>query len=258
MSASWEQTTLPTILSSYNLADIYNADEFGLFSQALSEKSLHVKSEKCVGGKHSKNLVDGNRCDECPRRKTSYVCDCKGYTKLASGEMIEEVLTTYLFANQVRNSCLQRQPSVWIAKPSEMFASSHRDLASPCSGNHKNVYNGTSLSLRMMHNSVFTIVLAILVGRCVDIRSRSATDALKMCWFRMGWDKVTPGTINNCFRAAGISHQSQESALSDGDDPFKTLAEEINNLRERAPELAPKNVIGGIVVECDDAAAASF
>ena len=31
MTASWEQTTLPTILSSYNLADIYNADEFGLF-----------------------------------------------------------------------------------------------------------------------------------------------------------------------------------------------------------------------------------
>lgn len=51
MTASWEQTTLPAILSSYNLADIYNADEFGLFYQALPEKSLHLKSEKCVGGK---------------------------------------------------------------------------------------------------------------------------------------------------------------------------------------------------------------
>ena len=57
------------------------------------------------------------------------------------------------------------------------------------------------------------------------------------------WDKVTPGTINNCLRAAGISHhQSQESALSDDDDPFKTLAEEINNLKERLPELVPENV----------------
>ena len=45
---------MPAILSSYNLADIYNADEFGLFYQALPEKSLHLKSEKCVGGKHSK------------------------------------------------------------------------------------------------------------------------------------------------------------------------------------------------------------
>ena len=54
MTASWEQTTLPTILSNYNLAHIYNTDEFGLFYQALPEKSLHLKSEKCVGGKHSK------------------------------------------------------------------------------------------------------------------------------------------------------------------------------------------------------------
>ena len=57
MTASWEQTTLPTILSSYNLADIYNADEFGLFYQALLERSLPLKSEKCVGGKHSKNRL---------------------------------------------------------------------------------------------------------------------------------------------------------------------------------------------------------
>lgn len=59
MNASWEQTTLPTILSSYNLADIYNANEFGLFYQALPEKSLHLKSEKCVGGKHSKIRLMG-------------------------------------------------------------------------------------------------------------------------------------------------------------------------------------------------------
>lgn len=59
MTASWKQTTLPTILSSYNLADIYNADKFGLFYQVLPEKSLHLKSEKCVGGKHSKIWLTG-------------------------------------------------------------------------------------------------------------------------------------------------------------------------------------------------------
>ena len=32
----------------------YNADEFWLFFLALSEKTMHLKSEKCVGGKHSK------------------------------------------------------------------------------------------------------------------------------------------------------------------------------------------------------------
>ena len=77
MTASWEQTILPTILSNYSLSDIYNADEFGLFYQALPEKSLHLKSERCVGGKHSKIRFNRPSCWKCNRRQTSYVCHWK-------------------------------------------------------------------------------------------------------------------------------------------------------------------------------------
>ena len=34
MIAPWEQNTLPTILSKYDLNQIYNTDEFGLFYRA--------------------------------------------------------------------------------------------------------------------------------------------------------------------------------------------------------------------------------
>ena len=54
MVAPWEQTTLPTILSKYDLNQIYNTDEFGLLYRAQPNKSLHLKNENCVGGKHSK------------------------------------------------------------------------------------------------------------------------------------------------------------------------------------------------------------
>ena len=54
MVAPWEQTTLPAILSKYDLNQIYNADEFGLLYRAQPNKSLHLKNENCVGGKHSK------------------------------------------------------------------------------------------------------------------------------------------------------------------------------------------------------------
>ena len=47
------------MLSNYELADIYNADEFGLFFQALPSKSLHLKDEKCIGGKFSKVRLTG-------------------------------------------------------------------------------------------------------------------------------------------------------------------------------------------------------
>ncbi|XP_065664689.1 tigger transposable element-derived protein 4-like [Hydra vulgaris] len=59
MIAPWLETILLTILSRYPLENIFNADEFGLFYQCLPDKSLHLKNEKCIGGKHSKVHLTG-------------------------------------------------------------------------------------------------------------------------------------------------------------------------------------------------------
>ena len=40
MTASWNETYLPTTLTKYRLKDIYNANDLGLFYQALPEKSF--------------------------------------------------------------------------------------------------------------------------------------------------------------------------------------------------------------------------
>ena len=74
MTASWEQTHLPTILSRYELRDIYNADAFGLFYQQLLTRSFHLKGERCAGGKFSKvqltGLAAGNGVGEKIKDKT--------------------------------------------------------------------------------------------------------------------------------------------------------------------------------------------
>ena len=54
MVVGWNETTLPTLLSSYGLENIYNGDKLGLFYQCLPYKSYQLKTEKCSGGKHSK------------------------------------------------------------------------------------------------------------------------------------------------------------------------------------------------------------
>ena len=59
MTALWTDTRLPTILSCYPLGNIFNSDEFGLFFQCLPNKTLHLKGEKCSGGKHSKIHLTG-------------------------------------------------------------------------------------------------------------------------------------------------------------------------------------------------------
>ena len=43
MVSPWKETSLPTLLSSYDLKVIYNATKFGLFYQMHPEKSLHLK-----------------------------------------------------------------------------------------------------------------------------------------------------------------------------------------------------------------------
>ena len=54
MVAGWNKTTLPTLLSNYDLENIYNADEFGFCYQCFPDISYQFKTDKCSGGEHSK------------------------------------------------------------------------------------------------------------------------------------------------------------------------------------------------------------
>ena len=59
MTAPWEEATLRKILARYQLKNILNADEFGLFYEALPSKSLHLRGKRCSGEKHSKVQLAG-------------------------------------------------------------------------------------------------------------------------------------------------------------------------------------------------------
>ena len=54
MVNAWKETSLPTLLSNYDLKDIYNTDEFELFYKCMTKKTCQLKSEKCSGEKLSK------------------------------------------------------------------------------------------------------------------------------------------------------------------------------------------------------------
>ena len=59
MTGCWKETSLPTILSRFQLKEIYNADEFRLFYQGLPNKKIHRKGKKYSGGKHNKVRLVG-------------------------------------------------------------------------------------------------------------------------------------------------------------------------------------------------------
>ena len=60
---------LPTIFYKYELNQIYNAKEFGLFYRAQPDKSLHLKDENCVNSKHSKLHLTGLTAANAVREK---------------------------------------------------------------------------------------------------------------------------------------------------------------------------------------------
>ena len=68
MATPWNETTLPTLLSKYDLKDIFSADEFGLLYQCLPNKTYHFKGQTCSAGKNSKvrltGMAAGNRIGE--------------------------------------------------------------------------------------------------------------------------------------------------------------------------------------------------
>ena len=59
MVSAWSKTSLPTLLSIYDLKGIYNAYEFGLFYQCFPNKTYQLKSEKYYGGKLSIIRITG-------------------------------------------------------------------------------------------------------------------------------------------------------------------------------------------------------
>ena len=53
----WMEHTLPTLLDGYELKNVFNADETGLFYKLLPNETLCFKNEPCHGGKHNKDRV---------------------------------------------------------------------------------------------------------------------------------------------------------------------------------------------------------
>ena len=83
MTASWSEAYFPTTLWKYELKDIYNADEFGLFYQELPGKSLDYKDERCSGGTYSKVRL----------------------TRLAVGNVIGEKVTLFVIGKSPKPRC---------------------------------------------------------------------------------------------------------------------------------------------------------
>lgn len=252
VECSWLETTLPTLLAKYNLKDVFNADEFGLFYAALPKTSLHLKGQRCSGGKYSKNRLTGLVCSNALGEKLPIFVIGKSH-KPRCFKNIKSLPCEYKSQNKAWMDSILF--TAWVKKIDGRMKSAGRNillLVDNCPSHLPipdleavNLFflpKNTTSKLQPMDMGVirslkayYRILLVQKMIECIDegkpLPKISILDAMFMV--TAAWKNVTVKTIVNCFRKAGISASAQEDAISDADDPFSALRSSLETLQER-------------------------
>ena len=242
--------------------NIFNADEFGLFYQALLKKTLNLKGEKCSGGKSSKIRLTG----------------------LAAANMIGEKLPMFVIGKSQKPRCFKHIKSLpcrsraqkkswmnselfeeWVREQDQKFENEGRKVvliidncpAHPVIENLKPITlyflpPNTTSALQPMDQGVIWslkskyrthIIQKVLAA--IDQRKQlpviSILEAMKvlvLCWNEVGKEAIT-----NCFTKSGFS---EDVCSEEDDDPFFQLREAFDKLCAHGQEFVPDGL------ECED------
>ena len=270
MTASWAETTLPTMLSKYELNQIYNADEFGLFYRAQPERSLHLKDERCVGGKHTKFRLTGLEAANAAGEKLPMFVIGKSKSPRCF-KNIKHLPCRYRSQNKSwMDSILFEE---WVCEVDRCFTAEGKKIAlvdncpaHPSIDNLVSVdlfflapnttsklqpmYQGVIRSLKAYYKSLSVRKLIETIEKNKPLPEFSILDAMRM--LDVAWGKVTKETVVNCFAKAGISKEKQVKSLSEADDSFKDLKEQLYKFAVHAPEFFPEGTAAADVVSADD------
>ena len=106
---------------------------------------------------------------------------------------------------------------------------------------------GVIRSLKAYYKSLSVRKLIEAIEKNKPLPEFSILDAMRM--LDVVWGKVTKETVVNCFSKAGISKEKQVESLSEADDTFKDLQEQLDKLAVHAPEFFPE---GTTAADVDD------
>ena len=250
ITASWAQTHLPTILSRYDLRDIYNADEFVLFYQQLPTKSSHLKGERCAGGKFSKvrltGLAASNAAGEklpmfvigkaekrrCFKSVTSLPCQCEPQRK---SWMDSEIFSDYVGKLDTKFDAEGRKIVLII----------DNCTVNPNVDNLKAIQlvflpPNTTSKTQPMDQGVIRALKAFYRTSVVRRQIKYADEGTMtpkvnilqaMRMLVKSWDAISINTVKNCFRKTSISQETQVASINEEDDSFKLLQQNVDELK---------------------------
>ena len=271
MVAPWNETALPKLLSKYDLKDIFNADEFGLFYQCLPNKTYHFKGQKCSGGKNSKVRLTGMAAGNAIGEKLLMFVIGKSKTPRCF-KHIKNLPCKY---KSQKKSCMDSQIfEEWVRKLDRTFRMERRKIAllidnCPAYLSVPDLTNvqliflppDTTSVLQPMDQGVIRSLKVHYRGRVVRRLCR-ALDKMKtlpkisilqaMKILVSSWEAASAQTIVNCFRKAGVTPEAQNAAITDADDPFSDLKESLQQLHDIDPDMVPEGVTPESLIDVDN------
>ena len=244
-------------MSKYELKDICNANEFGLFYQAFPDKG-----ECCSGGKHSKVRLTGlAACNATGEKLPLFVIGVSPKPCYFSG--IKSLHCRY----RSQKKELHGWGFVYRMgeEPERKFAAQDRKIAlivhnypahnivdglkaieliflpPDATSKTQPMDQGVIRSLKAFyrHSIIKRYITSIDGGRSTKFNMLEA-----MTLLTAAWECVSQITLVNCFRKAGISSEGQARSQSDDDDPFKLLLAQLEEFQDRCESPIDFTVAG--------------
>ena len=274
MTAQWKETRLPTILSRYELKDIFNADEFGLFFQALPNRTFELKGEKCIGGKHSKLRFTGISAASATGEKLPMLVIGKSKNPRCF-KNVKSLPCTY--KSQAKSWMDSEIFTDWVKQLDRTFHAKSRKVAlivDNCPA-HPHVPGLVAIDLIFLPPNMTPITQPMDQGVIRSLKAKyrakmirkyiNAIDSNKelpkitildaMVMLEQSWSMLPGTTITNCFKKAWISKESQQNSINNTDDPFAQLTENLNELMALDPNLASYGFTAESFTDTDDGVA---
>ncbi|XP_065645821.1 tigger transposable element-derived protein 4-like [Hydra vulgaris] len=272
MTASWNETTIPTLLLNYKLENIFNADEFGLFYQCLPNKTYHLSREKCFGEKNSKVRLTGIAAGSATGEKLPMFVIGKSKNPRCFKHN-KQLPCTY--KNQLKSWMTGDLFTEWVMKLDSFFRAQDRKVAllvNKCSA-HPHIEGLSNINLIFFPPNTTSVLQPMDQGVIRSLKAHYRHKIVRLCIKAVdnnepmpkisilqamkdlisSWNAVSKETVINCFKKAGISKTNKSIEEADDDHSFKFLTEELNRLRELDPravqeDLSAESYIG---LDCD-------
>lgn len=238
---------LPGIISGYDIKDIANVDETGLFYRAIPKKSICKKGEKCHGGKQSKERLTVMLCcfadgtfekplvigkSKKPRCFNKIDIDKLPVIWKSNRKawMTSDIMEEWLIRLNKKMSMQKRKILLFLDN-----ATSHPNLnlsnvklvfLPPNTTSHIQPLDQGIINSFKVHYR--TNVVKRLLSRIDDVsnvfdlvKSVDVLDAIY--WIKQAIEKMPNTVIPNCFRKAGFKFQQHSEIADDANVPLREL-----------------------------------